>query len=58
MWLLLPLMHSEALADQEQCYRMFGEQRDEAAAKGYTELEAAWDNGAKYAAAHRDVVAK
>lgn len=54
----MPLMHSEQLADQEQCCQLFEEQAAEAEARGYAEAAAQFAHGATYARAHRDVVAK
>lgn len=44
MFLYMPFMHSEKLADQERCVELFGTLNNE--------------NGLKYAEEHRDIVAK
>lgn len=43
-WVYMPFMHSEALADQEECVRLFE--------------ELGFEENYKYAVLHRDVIAK
>lgn len=58
-WVQLPFMHSENLADQEECVRLYQElQRDAQAVEGGERAAEAAAMGVKYAQAHREVVAK
>jgi uncharacterized protein (DUF924 family) len=54
MFLYMPLMHSEALADQERCVALFSAFLDEAPAAAKDEIA----NALKFAKAHRDIVAR
>ena len=54
---LLPLMHSEQLADQEQCLELFTELLKEAEAGGHEEAQSFLTQVVSYAKSHVDVVA-
>ena len=57
VWVYMPFMHSEAVADQEECVRLFNAMGEEAAAMpGGEGLAKMLANNSKYAVAHLDVV--
>jgi len=53
-FLYMPLMHSEALSDQERCVELFARLCKELAGSALHRIE----NNLKYARAHRDIVAR
>ena len=54
MFLYLPFMHSEALADQQRCVALFSELRDSQSGA----LRARLDNNVSFAERHRNIVAR
>ncbi len=54
VFLYMPYMHSESLADQEACIALFTTFRDQAAGA----LRATLDNNIDFAIRHRDIIAK
>lgn len=57
-WIYMPLMHSEILADQDECVRKYEQLKQEAEEKGWANAAKLAGQNAPYAAAHRDTVAK
>ena len=57
IWVYMPFMHSEVLADQERCIALFTDMaKDAAALPGGEGMAAMLGNNVKYAVMHRDVV--
>lgn len=54
----MPLMHSEVLADQNECVETFKQLGAECEAAGWAEMAAMCQENVKYAVSHRDVVEK
>lgn len=53
-FIYMPYMHSESLADQDECMRLFRAMADEASGAGKETLELNYD----FAVRHRDIVAR
>ncbi|KAI7843791.1 hypothetical protein COHA_002689 [Chlorella ohadii] len=56
VFVLMPLMHSEVLADQNECVDGFTKLGEECEAAGWSDMGAMCKENIKYAISHRDVV--
>jgi uncharacterized protein (DUF924 family) len=54
VFLYMPFMHSEALADQDECLRLFTRFRDQSEGA----LRAALDSNVRFAERHREIIAR